>query len=119
MVFCFDDMVFNLVVYVQVVMIVDVVSFQYYFYVVVKGFIVQCYWMILFKVYCDFFCWDFYVFILEFYVYNWVDDFDVGVEYFRFFVLCVVLSMLEFVEQVFLIDILQLKLQVIINLDIL
>lgn len=85
MVFCFDDMVFNLVVYVQVVMIVDVVSFQYYFYVVVKGFIVQCYWMILFKVYCDFFCWDFYVFILEFYVYNWVDDFDVGVEVFQIF----------------------------------
>lgn len=41
--------------------------------------------MILFKAYCDFFCRDFYVFILEFYVYNRVDDFDVGVEVFQIF----------------------------------
>lgn len=84
-VFCFDNLVFNLVVYVQVVMIVDVVGFQYYFDVIGKGFIIQCYWMVLFKVYGDFFCRDFYVFVLEFYVYNWVDDFDVGVQEFEIF----------------------------------
>lgn len=84
-VFCFNDLVFNLVVYVQVVMVVDVVCFQYYFNIIVEGFIVQGNRVILFEVDGYFFCWDFYVFVLEFYVYNWVDDFDVGVKKFQIF----------------------------------